>query len=54
MRGSDDKFDSYLRSGQYIYEGLVSSSVRGLAYASLIGRDELLILDYILHSVGVL
>jgi hypothetical protein len=37
-----------------IYEGLANSSVRGLAYASLIGRDKLLILDYILHLVGIL
>ena len=54
MRGSDDKFDSCLRSGQYIYEGLASSSVRGLAYTSLIGQDGLLILDCVLHLIGVL
>jgi hypothetical protein len=51
---SDNKFNSYLQSGQYIYKGLTNSSVRGLAYTSLIGRDKLLILDYILHLVGVL
>jgi hypothetical protein len=38
----------------YIYKGLANNSVCELAYMSLISRDKLLILDYILYLIDIL